>query len=299
VEVVVSGASGLIGSALVNSLRSDGHRVRRLRRGGVTGDDDIGWDPQEGRIDAPALEGVDAVVHLAGEGIGEKRWTDEQKARIRDSRVRGTAVLAAAVASRENKPRVFVSSSAIGYYGDRGDEVLTEKSDPGDDYLAKVCREWEAETQPASDAGVRTVVARSGIVLAKHGGALQRMLLPFKLGVGGKQGPGTQWMSWIALDDEIGALRAAIDDDRLRGPVNLTAPNPMRNKDFADMLGRVLHRPTVLTTPLLPLKLRFGAELVETLLLVSQRVEPARLNEVGFSFTYPDLESALDALLRL
>src|SRR5215831_11848682 len=187
VDVAISGTSGLIGSALTVSLLHDGHRVLRLERGGVTDDDVIGWDPEAGRIDAPALEGVDAVVHLAGEGIGEKRWTDEQKTRIRDSRVRGTAVLAAAVASRENKPRVFVSSSAIGYYGDRGDEVLTEKSDPGDDYLAKVCRDWEAETQPASDAGVRTVVARSGIVLAKHGGALQRMLMPFKLGLGGKQ----------------------------------------------------------------------------------------------------------------
>src|SRR5262249_13427129 len=186
VEVVVSGASGLIGTALANSLRSDGHRVRCLRRGGVTGNDDIGWDPEAGRIDAPALEGVDAVVHLAGEGIGERRWGDDHKRGTRDSRVRGTAVVAAAVASREQKPRVFVSSSAIGYYGDRGDEVLTEKSDPGNDYLAGVCRAWEAETQPASDAGVRTVVARSGIVLAKHGGALQRMLMPFKLGLGGQ-----------------------------------------------------------------------------------------------------------------
>ena len=297
-RVLVTGSTGLVGSALVPFLTTGGHTVSRLVRDGG-GEHDLTWRPQRGEIDEKGLAGFDAVIHLAGESIAEGRWTAEKKARIRDSRVRGTAVLAAAVASRENKPRVFVSSSAIGYYGDRGDEVLTEKSDAGDDYLANVCRAWEAETQPASDAGVRTVVARSGIVLAKHGGALQRMLMPFKLGLGGKQGPGTQWMSWIALDDEIGALRAAIDDDRLRGPVNLTAPNPMRNKDFADTLGRVLHRPTVLTTPLLPLKLRFGTELVETLLLVSQRVEPARLNEVGFSFTYPDLESALDALLRL
>lgn len=298
-DVVVSGASGLIGTALANSLLSDGHRVRRLRRDGVTDGDDIVWDPEAGRIDAPALEGVDAVVHLAGEGIGEKRWTAEQKQRIRDSRVRGTAVIAAAVASRERKPRVFVSASAIGYYGNRGDEVLTETSGPGDDYLADVCKAWEAETKPAIDAGVRTVHLRTGIVLAKHGGVLQRMLVPFKLGLGGKQGSGSQWMSWIALDDAIGAIRTIIDAPDISGPVNLTAPNPVSNADFAETLGRVLHRPTVLPTPMFGLKLRYGAELVETLLLVSQRVRPARLEAADFPFEYPVLEPALDALLRL
>jgi uncharacterized protein (TIGR01777 family) len=282
----------------VKSLRSEGHRVLCLRRGGVTGNDDIGWDPQADRIDAPALEGVDAVVHLAGEGIGEKRWSDEQKQRIRVSRVRGTAVLAGAVASRQQRPRAFVCASGINYYGDRGDEVLTEDSDAGDDYLAEVCRAWEAETQPVSDAGVRTVILRTGIVLAEHGGALQRMLLPFRLGLGGRQGSGKQWMSWITLDDHVRVIRAAIDDDRLRGAVNATSPNPVRNQEFAETLGRVLHRPTVLPTPLFALKARYGAELVETLLLTSLRVEPARLNEIGFSFAYPELEAALDALLR-
>ena len=298
-DVVISGASGLIGSALTKSLVSDGHRVLRLVRGGVTNGDDIGWDPDDGRIDAPALEGVDAVVHLAGAGIGDQRWTDEHKRAIRESRVRGTAALAGAIASRERKPRVFVSGSAIGYYGSRrGDELLTEDSAPGDDFVAQVAQVWEAEAQPAADAGVRTVNIRTGIVLANQGGALKQMLLPFKLGLGGKQGPGTQWMSWIALVDEIAAIRAAIDDERLLGPVNLVAPNPVTNAEFAQTLGKALHRPTVLPTPLLPLKLRYGSELVESLLLGSQRVVPAKLEAVNFAFTYPVLAAALEGILQ-
>jgi uncharacterized protein (TIGR01777 family) len=289
VDVVISGAGGLIGSALSASLRADGHRVLRLRRGGVTEGDEIGWDPEAGRIDAPALEGIDAVVHLAGEGIGEKRWTDEQKRRIRDSRVRGTAVLAAAVATREDKPKVFVSGSAIGVYGSRGDELLTEDSPPGDDFLARVVVDWEAESQSAAEAGVRTVNIRTGIVLAKQGGALKSMLLPFKLGLGGKQGSGKQWMSWISLADEITAIRTVIDEQQFSGPVN---------DEFAHTLARVLHRPAVLPTPLLPLKLRFGAELVESLLLVSQRVVPAKLDARGFNFQAPVLEPALDAIFN-
>jgi uncharacterized protein len=288
----------LLGSALAASLRADGHRVLRFVRGGVTGVEAIGWDPDAGRIDAPALEGIDAVVHLAGESIGGRRWTAEQKRRIRESRTKGTALLAAAVASRERKPRVFVSASAIGYYGDRGDELLTEVSASGDGFLADVCRAWEDETRSAIDAGVRTVNVRTGIVLAKHGGALKQMLLPFRLGLGGAQGSGRQWMSWIALDDEIRALRAAIDDERLRGPVNLTAPNPVTNAEFAHALGRALHRPTVLPTPMFPLKLRYGSELVDSLLLASQRVMPGRLETIGFPFRHPDLEPALDAILR-
>jgi uncharacterized protein (TIGR01777 family) len=298
VEVAITGASGLVGSALVASLQADGHDVLRFVRGGITGGDEIGWDPDAGRIDAPALEGIDAVVHLAGEGIGERRWSAQQKQRIRESRTRGTAVLAAAVASRERKPSVFVSASAVGYYGDRGDELLDEDSLPGTGFLSEVCQAWEDETRPAADAGVRTVNVRTGIVLARNGGALQRMLAPFRLGVGGKQGTGRQWMSWIALDDEIAALRAAIDDSRLAGPVDLTAPNPVTNADFAHALGRVLHRPTVLPTPMLPLKLRYGGELVESLLLASQRVLPARLEAIAFPFRYPVLQPALEAILR-
>jgi uncharacterized protein (TIGR01777 family) len=297
-DVVISGATGLVGSALARALAGAGHRVLRLRRGGVTSGDDIGWDPDAGRIDAPALEGVDAVVHLAGEGIGERRWTDEQKRRIRVSRVRGTGVVAAAVATRERKPGVLVSASAVGYYGDRGDELLTETSDPGDDFLACVCRDWEAETAPAADAGVRTVTLRTGIVLAPHGGVLRRMLPPFRLGIGGRQGSGRQWMSWIVLDDVVAAIRAAIADARLHGPVNVTAPNPVTNHEFAHTLGRVLHRPAVLPTPLLPLRLRYGRELVRVLLLASQRVVPAQLESVGFAFGAPVLEPALASLLH-
>ncbi len=297
-DVAITGASGLIGRALSNSLRTDGHRVLRFQRGGVTSGDVIGWDPEAGRIDAPALEGLDAIVHLAGEGIGEHRWTDEQKARIRDSRVRGTAVLAAAVASRERKPRVLVSASAMGYYGSRGDEILTEQSTPGTDFLAQACVAWEAEAAPAVEAGVRTVFTRTGIVLDAHGGALKQMLLPFKLGLGGRQGSGKQWMSWIALADEIGAIRFAIDNDALRGPANLVAPNPVTNAEFAKTLGEVLHRPTILPTPLLPLKLKFGAELVETLLMASQRLTPAALQAAGYQFGFETLDAALRAVIR-
>jgi hypothetical protein len=298
VDVAISGASGLLGSALAESLRGDGHRVLRFVRGGLTGDDQIGWDPEAGRIDAPALEGIDAVVHLAGESIGERKWSPEQKRRIRESRTKGTAVLAAAVASREQKPRVLVSASAVGYYGNRGDEVLTEESKPGEGFLSETCRAWEDETRPAADAGVRTVIVRTGIVLAQHAGALYQMLLPFRLGLGGKQGSGRQWMSWIALVDHVAAMRAAIDDERLRGAVNLTAPNPVTNADFAHALGRALHRPTVLPTPMFPLKLRYGSELVESLLLDGQRVLPARLEAIGFPFRYPVLAPALEAILR-
>jgi uncharacterized protein (TIGR01777 family) len=286
-DVAISGASGLIGSALSASLRADGHRVLRLVRGGVSDGDAIGWDPEGGRIDAPALEGLDAVVHLAGEGIGEHRWTDEQKAKIRDSRVRSTALLAGAIASRERKPRVFVSGSAIGYYGDRGDEVLTEESAPGDDFLARVCVAWEAEAAPAAEAGVRTVFTRTGIVLDAHGGALARMLLPFKL-----------WMSWITKADEVGAIRHAIENGGVEGPVNCTAPDAVTNADFARTLGTALGRPTVLPTPLLPLKLRYGSELVETLLLVSQRVVPTKLDANGYGFTYRSLDDAFAAILH-
>ncbi|MDQ1434265.1 MAG: uncharacterized protein QOF59_1081 [Actinomycetota bacterium] len=297
-DVAISGASGLLGSALTASLQAEGHRVLRFVRGGVTGGDTIGWDPDEGRIDAPALEGLDAVVHLAGQGIGEHRWTPEQKRRIRESRTKGTAALAGAVASREHKPKVFVSASAVGYYGDRGDEMLTEDSKPGTGFLPEVCTAWEAETKPASDAGIRTVILRTGIVLSPQGGALKQMLLPFRLGLGGKQGSGKQWMSWIAIDDHVAAMRAALDDERLRGPLLLTAPNPVTNADFAHALGHVLHRPTVLPTPMLPLKLRYGGELVDTLLLSGQRATPTRLVAVGFRFEYPVLEPALESMLH-
>jgi uncharacterized protein (TIGR01777 family) len=298
VDVAITGASGLLGSALTSSLQADGHRVLRLVRGGVTNDDEIGWDPDAGRIDAPALEGIDSVVHLAGAGIGDSRWTADRKRRILESRVKGTSLLAAAVASRERKPRVFVTASAVGYYGDRGDELLDEDSAPGDDFLADVCKRWEGESRPALDAGIRVVNLRTGIVLARHGGVLQRMLLPFRLGLGGKQGSGRQWMSWIALTDHVAVMRAAMDDARLAGPVAVTSPNPATNAEFVAALGRALNRPTVLATPMFALKLRYGGELVDSLLLASQRVRPSRLEAVSFPFRYPVLAPALEAIVR-
>jgi uncharacterized protein len=298
VDVVVSGASGLIGTALRAELHRVGHRVLRLQRGGVTDGDEIGWDPDAGLIDAPALEGVDAVVHLAGEGIAEKKWTEEQKQRILQSRERGTSLLASAIASRERKPRVFVSASGMHYYGNnRGDEVLTEDSAAGDGFLANVVKMWEGATKPAVDAGIRTVLMRSGIVLSARGGTLQRLLLPFKLGLGGRVGSGKQWMSWIVLDDEVGAIMHAIDNESLRGPANFVAPTPVVNREFTETLGHVLHRPTFLPTPLAPLKMVYGSELVESLLLGSQRVTPARLEASGYRFRCPTLEDGLRAVL--
>ena len=297
-DVVISGAGGLIGSALTNRSHPrvtaccDSNAAASRRATTSVGS-------AGGSIDADALEGVDAVVHLAGEGIAEHRWTDEQKQKIRDSRERGTALVASAIASRERKPRVFVSASAIGYYGsDRGDEILTEESAPGTDFLADVVKIWEAATAPAADAGVRTVMIRSGIVLAAHGGTLKRMVLPFKAGLGGRIGSGKQWMSWIMLDDEVGAIMHAIDNDSVRGPVNAVAPTPVTNADFTATLGQVLHRPTLLPTPLLPLKLVYGSELVEALLLVSQRVSPAQLEATGYRFQHPTLEAGLHAALN-
>jgi uncharacterized protein (TIGR01777 family) len=297
VDVLVSGASGLIGTALSRTLVGGGHRVVRLRRGGTTEPDDIGWDPGAGRIDAPALEDLDAVVHLAGESIGEKRWTDDEKRRIRESRTRGTSLLVGALASRDRKPRVLVSASAIGYYGDRGEERLTEQSAPGDDFLAGVCAQWEAATTPAADAGIRVVNVRSGVVLARNGGALARMLLPFRLGLGGRVGPGTQYMSWISIDDEVNAIVHAIEKDAVRGPMNAVGPNPVTNREFTSTLAHVLHRPALLPTPLAPLKAWYGPELVESLLLFSQRVEPSALRGTGYEFRHPSLEAALRAVL--
>jgi uncharacterized protein (TIGR01777 family) len=297
-DVLISGARGLIGTALGEALAAKGHRIVRLVRGGTTAGDEIAWDPAASRIDASALEGLDAVVHLAGEGIGEKRWTDAQKQRIVESRTRGTSLLVGALATREHKPRVLVSGSAIGYYGDRGDEVLTETSAPGDDFLANLCVQWEAATAPAGEAGIRTVTVRTGIVLSASGGALDRMLTPFRLGLGGRIGRGTQYMSWVSIDDEVGAIVHAIERDDVHGPINATGPNPVTNKEFTATLGRVLHRPTVLPTPLAPLKLLYGPELVQSLLLFSQRVEPAALQRTGYDFKHPSLEAALRAVLH-
>jgi uncharacterized protein len=296
VRVLVTGSSGFIGSALTGSLERRGDTVVRLRRSG-TGGQAPTWDPDAGTISAGAFDGVDAVVHLAGEGIAEKKWTPAQKRRILDSRVQGTALLARSLAELPVKPAVVVSGSAIGYYGDRGDEVLDEASPGGDDFLAGVCRQWEAAARPAADARIRLVTIRTGIVLDPRGGVLKRLLTPFRLGFGGRVGSGRQWMSWITLDDTIGAIVHALDHDTLRGPANLTAPNPVTNAELTKTLGNVVHRPTLLPTPLLPLKLLYGSELVASLLVGGQRVLPRRLVDDGYVHAQTDLGSALRAML--
>ena len=295
-DVVVTGSSGLIGTALRPALEAAGHRMVPMVRG-QGGGEALRWDPAEGRIDAAGLEGVGAVVNLAGEGIGSARWTDEHKAKVRDSRVRGTTLLAETLAKLQRPPKVLVSGSAVGYYGDRGDEVLTESSRSGDGFLAEVCREWEEAAGPAKEAGIRVNHVRTGIVLAGRGGALAKMLKPFKLGVGGKLGTGGQWMSWISLHDEVGALVHLLGDGAPAGPVNLTAPNPATNADFTKALGAALGRPTVLPVPKLGLKLLLGGEMAEELLLGGQRALPTRLLDSGYTFTHPDLADALTVAL--
>ena len=298
-RVAITGASGLIGRSLAAFLQTGGHRVDRLVRGAVEpGSTDIGWDPSHGAIDVAALEGVDAVVHLAGESVAGGRWTPARKEAIRESRRRGTALLAGALAQLERPPRVLLSASAIGYYGDRGDEVLTEESRAGDGFLAEVCREWEAATSAARSAGVRVVTARFGIVLAAGGGALATMLRPFRLGLGGVVGSGRQYMSWIALDDVVGGLHHLLFADEVAGPVNATAPVPVTNAAFTRTLGRVLHRPTVVPLPAAGVRTLFG-EMGEALLLASQRVLPARLEAARMRFEHPQLEGALRAELGL
>lgn len=296
-DIAITGSSGLIGQALTTSLRAAGHHVIPLVRSGST-PGTVRWDPNSGTIDAAGLEGIDGVVHLAGEGIASGRWSDAQRERIRASRELGTQLLANTLAGLQHPPSVLVSGSAIGYYGDRGDEVLTEEATPGDDFLAGVCLAWEAATAPAEAAGIRTVHLRTGIVLDAHGGALAKQLPVFKLGLGAKAGSGRQWMSWISLHDEVRAIRFALDEESLSGALNLTAPHPVTNADFTDAVGDALHRPTFLTIPAVLRKapLGFGG-LVESLLLVSQRCEPAALLAAGFSFDHQDLSTALDSIL--
>jgi uncharacterized protein len=295
-DVVVSGASGLIGSALKGALEAGGHRMVPMTRS-QGGGEAIHWDPESGAIDAGALEGVGAVVHLAGEGIGNKRWNAEQKARIKESRRVGTTLLCETLAKLQKPPKVLVSGSAVGYYGDRGDEVLTESSRPGNDFLAEVCLNWEGATAPAKEAGVRVAHIRTGIVLSGRGGVLPRMLTPFKFGVGGKLGSGAQWVSWIAIEDEVRAIVHLIENDALSGAFNLTAPNPLTNADLTKAIGAALHRPTLIPAPGLALKLALGTEMAEELLLVSQRALPTRLLDSGFTFKHPEIDEALKTAL--
>ncbi len=295
----MTGASGFIGSALVPALEADGHRVLRLVRpeSKTAGGDTLSWEPMEGRIDAAGLEGVDAVIHLAGAGIGDKKWTPDRKRLIHESRVQGTTLLCETLAGLSNKPSVLVSASAVGYYGPRGDEVLTEESDSGEGWLAGVVRDWEQATAPAEAAGIRVVRTRSGAVLSPAGGILKRMLFPFKAGVGGRVGTGKQYMSWVTLNDEIGAFRHLLAHEELSGPVNVTAPNPVTNAEFTKTLGNAVRRPTAIPTPVFLLKIPYGMELVFNLLLSGQRVVPGRLQESGYQFEHATLEAALRDLL--
>lgn len=293
--VVVSGASGLLGSALLPALTAAGWGHRSLVRR-AAGADEVRWNPADGAIDAEALAGVTAAVHLAGEPIAEGRWSREKKERIRSSRVLGTRLLAESLARLPVRPQVLVSASAIGIYGDRGDEILDEDSPLGTDFLSDVGKAWEAATAPASEAGIRVVHLRLGIILAPDGGALPRMVRPFLLGAGGPIGNGRQWMSWIAFEDAVRIVLAALDDGQMAGPINAVAPNPVRNAEFAARLGEVLHRPALVPVPAFALRLLFG-EMADAALLASQRVLPARLSARGFEFRHPALTDALRAVL--
>ena len=300
IRVAVSGSTGLIGEGVVSALRADGHRVQRLVRSreAAAGGDDVYWSVARGEIDAEALEGVDAVVHLAGEPIHAARWSPEVKQRIMSSRSEGTGLLAETLANLDDKPSVFVSGSAIHFYGnDRGEEILTEASaGETEGFLPEVVHVWEDSATVAAEAGIRVVHPRTGIVLDQHGGALGKMLPFFKLGVGGRIGSGRQWMSWISYEDQIRALRELIVNETLSGPVNLTGPAPARNVAFTKALGRVIHRPTVLPIPSFGPKILYG-EMGELLALGSLRVEPAKLREAGFAFHHTDVESALRAAM--
>jgi len=297
-RILITGSTGMIGTALLPMLFRRGHEVIRLARPGTAaGTGVFNWDPLKGTIDLAALERLDGVVHLAGENIARRRWTAAQKERIRESRVRGTSFLSESLARLTSPPRVCVSASAIGYYGDRGDEILREESAPGSGFLSQVCVAWESATKAAEDRGIRVVHLRTGMVLSKAGGALDRMLPVFRVGAGGVIGNGRQYMSWIAVDDVGGAILQALATDSLRGAMNTVAPAPVTNYEFTKTLGRVLSRPTVFPLPAFAARLALG-EMADELLLASQRVEPARLVATGYQFCFSDLEAALSHLLQ-
>jgi uncharacterized protein (TIGR01777 family) len=297
-RILISGSSGLVGSAVLADLRRGGHTVNQLVRAGGTGaPGDVGWDPVTGKMELGGLEGVDAVVHLAGASIADGRWTDSRKQLLRTSRVDATRHLVNGLLKLARPPKVLVSASAVGYYGDRGDEQLTEVCAPGNDFLAQLARDWEAETSRAGQNGIRTVMLRFGVILSAAGGALPRMLLPFKLGVGGKLGSGLQWMSWLTLAEAVGFVQQALQNTALSGAINAVAPSPVRNSEFTKVLGKVLRRPTLFSAPAFALKLALG-EMADALLLSSQRVIPARLQEIGYPFQHPTLDAALRAVLK-
>jgi len=293
--ILISGATGLIGSALAALLGAAGHRVVRLVRGENPAENEIAWNPAAERLDPARLEGFDAVIHLAGENIAG-RWTEEKKRRIRDSRIRGTRLLSAALSRLARKPRVLICASATGYYGNRGEEILTEASPFGEGFLARLCRDWEAATEPAAAAGIRVVNLRLGMVLSPKGGALATMLRPFKLGLGGPLGDGRQYVSWIALEDVIGVTVHALLSESLAGPVNAVTPNAVRNREFARTLGDVLGRPALLPAPAFVLRALFNG-LADEVLLAGARVLPEKLERTNYTFFLPELENALRTML--
>jgi uncharacterized protein (TIGR01777 family) len=297
-NVLVSGSTGLVGTALIPALMAGGHEVIRLVRAKsrTPSKEIIGWNPEASYIDSAGLEGLDAIIHLAGEPIASGRWNSAKKARIRDSRVQGTRLLCEALGHASRRPAVLLCASAIGFYGDRGDEVLTEASAAGTGFLADVCREWEAATDLARQNGIRVVNLRFGVILSTAGGALAKMLTPFKMGVGGLIGTGRQYMSCISIDDCIGAIQHALASENLTGPTNIVQPGPVTNREFTKTLGNVLGRPTIFPMPAFAARLAFG-EMADQLLLASARVEPQKLAATGYQFRHPDLETALRHVL--
>ena len=296
-KILVSGSSGLVGAALTETLRRDGHDVARLvRPGAEMRAGDVRWDPVTGELDLAAAEGADAAVNLAGASIAGGRWNEARKRVLRSSRIDATRHLVATLAKLKRPPRTLVSASAIGYYGNRGEEVLTEESAPGSDFLALLARDWESEAMRAEQTQIRTVLLRFGVILAAHGGALKKMLTPFKLGVGGKIGTGQQWMSWLTLAEAVGLVRHALETTGLRGAVNAVSPAPARNSEFTRALGQAVRRPAIFPMPAFAARLAFG-EMADALLLSSQRVVPRRLDSAGYRFLAPELTGALREVL--
>lgn len=295
-KVAIAGASGLVGSALIPVLKKLGGQITRLVRSDPKAGD-IEWHPNQDQVSSRSLEGFDVIINLAGENLAGGRWTDDLKRKIRDSRVNGTHLLSEAIAKLPQKPRVFACASATGIYGDRDDETLDEQSESGGGFLAGVCREWEKATEPAVKAGTRVVNLRFGPILAREGGMLAKLLTPFKMGMGGKVGSGKQFISWVALDDAVNAIKFALEDESIRGPLNIVSPNPVTNEEFTKTLGHVLNRPTALAMPAFAARLAFG-EMADEMLLVSQKVIPKKLTQLGFTFAFPDLEAAMRHLVH-
>lgn len=296
-KVVITGSHGLIGSNLSDFLSQQGHDITRLVRTRPTGAHEAYWNPEKGEIDANALEGVDAIIHLAGENIAEGRWNQSKKARIKNSRIQGTHLLSETVIGLKKPPSVFICASAIGFYGDRGKSPVDEASMAGSGFLTELCQAWERACLPIQNSGVRLVNMRFGVVLSPQGGALAKMLPPFKMGVAGRVGNGKQYMSWVALDDVLGAMEFALENQKIHGPVNVVAPRAVTNHEFSKTLGHVLHRPAIMPMPAMVARLAFG-EMADELLLASTKVRPSRLLAAGYDFQYPELEGALDHLLH-